>query len=187
MESKIKILGIAGSLRRASVNHAVLRAAQALLPADAELTIHDIAALPFYNQDLEAADPPAAVLELRQRIRAADALLIATPEYNHSVPGVLKNVIDWASRPIAASSLSGKPAALLGASFGGFGTVRAQLHLRQILTSTNTYVMLKPELLIARASEKFDGDGNLTDEVTRDQLQALLAALVAWTRRLQPR
>jgi len=186
MESKIKLLGIAGSLRRTSFNHAALRAAQELVPADAELTIHDIAALPFYNQDLEAAGPPVAVLELRQSIHAADALLIATPEYNHSIPGVLKNAIDWASRPIAASALNGKPAALLGASVGIYGTVRAQLHLRQILTASNTYVMLKPELLITRASEKFDSDGQLTDETTREQLQTLLAALVAWTRRLQP-
>jgi chromate reductase len=186
MTSKIKIIAIAGSLRRASLNHAALRAAQALVPADAELTIHDIAALPFYNQDLEAAGPPAAVLELRQSIHAADALLIATPEYNYSIPGVLKNAIDWASRPLAASALNGKPAALLGASVGVYGTVRAQLHLRQILTATNTYVMLKPDLLIARAGEKFDSDGNLTDEPTREQLRALLAALVAWTRRLQP-
>jgi chromate reductase, NAD(P)H dehydrogenase (quinone) len=185
MQTRLTILGIAGSLRRGSYNRAVLRAAQQLVPQGVELEIYDLDPLPFFSEDLEG-DPPAAVQDFRQRIAAAAALLVATPEYNYSIPGVLKNAIDWASRPIAGAALNGKPAAILGASVGPFGTVRAQLHLRQIFVYTNTLAIQRPLLHIGRAGEKFDAAGNLIDDETRNQLRELVGALVAWARRLNP-
>ena len=181
----IHILGIAGSLRRASWNAGLLRAAAELLPAGVTLKVFDLAPLPFYNQDLDNPEQiPAAARELREQVRAADALLFATPEYNHSLPAVLKNAIDWASRPIKDSALNGTPGAILGAG-GMFGTVRAQQHLRQVLNATGVHVLSRPEVLVTRSWEKFDAEGNLTDDATREQIAAQLAALVAWTRRLR--
>jgi chromate reductase len=127
------------------------------------------------------------VAALKAAIREADALLIATPEYNYGVPGVLKNAIDWASRPPGRSVLAGKPAAIMGATPGPTGTARAQLQLRQAFVFTETYVLLKPELLVARCQEKLDADGRLTDEPTRERVRQLLAALRAWTERLAGR
>lgn len=181
----IHILGLAGSLRRASWNSGLLRAAAELLPAGLTLEQFDLTPLPFYNQDLETPETlPAAVRDLRTRVRDADALIFATPEYNHSVPAVLKNAIDWASRPVKDSALAGKPAAIMGAG-GVFGTVRAQQHLRQILTATNMLLLNRPDVLVQRSWEKFDAEGNLSDEGTRQQIADQLAALAAWARRLR--
>ena len=181
----ITILGIAGSLRAGSYNRALLRAASEVAPAGVELKIFDgLAAIPGYNADVEAKGDPEPVVAFKAAIRDADALLIATPEYNYGVPGVLKNAIDWASRPPGKSVLNRKPAALMGATPGSTGTARAQLALRQSFVFTETYVLLRPEVLIARAHEKFDADGRLTDERTRQSVGQLVAALVDWTRRL---
>jgi chromate reductase, NAD(P)H dehydrogenase (quinone) len=172
----MKIFAIPGSLRLHSFNRALLRAAADLSPATFHL--YDPAALPLYNDDLE----PAAALDLRARVRAADALLFATPEYNFSISGVLKNVIDWGSQPLGANSWDGKPAAILGAAPSSIGTARAQLHLRQILAPLNVAVMPAPELLIGHAHEKFH-DGVLTDEPTRAALRDFLTAFDLWARR----
>jgi len=177
----IRILAIPGSLRRLSFNRALLLAARDLSRADFDL--YDPAPLPLYNEDLEPA-PSDAVLDLRARIRAADALLFATPEYNFSISGVLKNVIDWGSQPLGANCWDGKPAAILGAAPSSIGTARAQLHLRQILAPLNVAAMPAPELLIGKANEKFDAAGSLTDEPTRAALRDFLAAFDLWTRRL---
>lgn len=183
--SPVHVLGFSGSLRRASWNSGLLRAAAEVLPDGLTLEIHDLAAIPLFNQDaVDGNLIPAPVQEFKARIAAADALLIATPEYNYSLPGVLKNAIDWASRPPNASPLDGKPLALLGAG-GVFGTVRAQLHLRQIAVFTNMLPLNKPQLHVMRAWEKFDADGNLKDEAVRQEIRALLEALAAWTRRLR--
>jgi chromate reductase len=173
----IKILGIVGSLRQASYNHAALKAAQDLLPAGASLNLIALNDIPVFNQDIEMT-PPESVLEFKRQIRAADAILFATPEYNYSVSGVLKNAIDWASRPYGKSAWQGKPAALMGASVGNMGTARAQYHLRQILVALNMPVVNQPEVMIVNAAERFDQDGKLTDEPTRQHIQKLLGALV---------
>jgi chromate reductase len=139
----------------------------------------------MFNADVEADGDPAPVADFKRAITRADALLIATPEYNHCVPGVLKNAIDWASRPARQSALTEKPVAIMGASTGMGGTARAQAHLRDGLTYTNGLVLPLPEVLVGVAREKFDEGGNLTDEGTRDELRDLLKALAAWVRRLQ--
>ncbi len=179
----IHILGIAGSLRRASWNHGLLRAANELLPEGVTLEIADLAPIPMFNQDQEA-DLPESVRYFKSRIVAADALLIATPEYNYSIPGVLKNAIDWASRPPRESPFAGKPLAIMGAG-GLFGSVRAQLHLRQICSHLDMLAVNRPEVRIVRGWEKFDADGNLTDETSRKEVHMLIEALVKWTHRLQ--
>jgi chromate reductase len=186
MEKPITILGIAGSLRQASFNRAALRAAQELVPAEARLEIFDLNGIPPFDQDQDAT-PPEPVTRLKARIRAADAILIVTPEYNYSIPGVLKNAIDWASRPYGDSAWEGKPVALMGASVGNLGTARAQYHLRQVFVFLNMFPLNRPEVMIARADEKFDDQGRLTDQSTRDHIRKQLEALVAWTRKLQGR
>lgn len=178
-----EVAGIAGSLREGSFNRALLRAAIELAPAGLHIVPHDIGTLPLYNADVEAASLPPAVSDLRQTVRQADALLIATPEYNHGVPGVLKNAIDWLSRPPRGSSLDGKPAAIIGASPGMTGTARAQSQLRQAFVFTNTYAMLQPEVLVARAHTKFDSAGRLIDEDTRKWLSEFLQHFVLWVGR----
>jgi chromate reductase len=183
MSDPVRILGIAGSLRRASYNRAALRAATQLVPQDAALEIFELDGIPGFNQD-EERNPPAKVAELKKRIRAADAILIVTPEYNYSVPGVLKNAIDWASRPYGDSAWSGKPAAIMGASIGTIGTARAQYHLRQMFVFLNMFPINQPEVMIGNASERFDAQGNLTDEKTKDFIRKLLQSLVEWTRRI---
>ena len=175
----LEVVGIAGSLRKGSFNRALLAAAVELAPANMHLAVADIRPIPFFDGDVEAAGLPPAVADLKARIRAADALLIVTPEYNYSVPGVLKNTIDWLSRG-KDSALVGKPAAIMGASPGGFGTVRSQHHLRQVAAGANMLLMLRPEVQVARAESKFDADGRLTDEATRRNVAALLEALAAW-------
>jgi chromate reductase, NAD(P)H dehydrogenase (quinone) len=184
MATSVKILGISGSLRQASYNTALLRAAAELLPAGATLDIHDISDLPMYNGDLEAGELPEPVRRLKQAIEAADALLLATPEYNYSVPAALKNALDWASRPPRQSSLNGKPAAIMGAG-GRFGTARAQSHLRYIGLGLSLLLLNKPEMMVPAAWEKFDQAGNLTDEATGEQLRQFGESLVSWTRLLR--
>lgn len=181
----LTILGIAGSLRRGSYNRGLIRAAIQLAPAGIELVSHDLGDLPLYNADVEAQGDPQPVARLKRAIAAADAQLIATPEYNHCVPGVLKNAIDWASRPPRRSVLTGKPVAMMGASTGGGGTARAQAHLRDGLAYTNGLVLPLPEVLVSSAATKFDDESNLTDAGTRDEIRDLLKALAAWVRRLQ--
>ena len=185
--AQLKVLGIAGSLRAASFNRALLRAAQELAPAGMEITAFDLAPIPLYNADVEAKGDPEPVGALKSAIRRADALLIVTPEYNFGMPGVLKNAIDWASRPPRSSVLMGKPAAIMGATPGMGGTGRAQLQLRQAFLFTQTLAVLSPEVLVARAGEKFDAAGRLTDEKTRQIVGQLLQALADWTARLAPK
>ena len=181
---KIKIFAFAGSLRKDSYNKAILRAARDLLPEDAEMEIFDLEGLPLFNQDLDHTKI-ARVLEFKAKIKAADALLIATPEYNYSVPGVLKNAIDWASRPFPDNSFDDKPVALMGAAIGTFATSRAQYHLRQSCVFLNMHVLNKPEVLVGFAKDKMDTEGNLADEATKKIIAAMLVNLAAFTRRLQ--
>jgi chromate reductase len=183
MTNAIRILGIAGSLRKASFNRGLLVAASELLPEGMSLEVFDLAPLPLYNADVDASGPPASVLELKKKISDANALLLATPEYNYSVPGVLKNAIDWASRPPKDSPLNGKPVAIMGAAGVG-GTIRAQMHLRQILLFNGCLVLNKPEVYIMRAWEKFEASGKLLDQTSRDQIRALLESLGVWLRRI---
>ncbi len=183
MKKTIKILGIAGSLRRDSYNRATLRAAAGLVPEGAEVEIFDLNGIPVFNQD-EDHQIPSKVADLKQKLRDADAVLFVTPEYNYSVPGVLKNAIDWASRPYGDNSWEGKPAAIMGASSGILGTARAQYHLRQIMVFLNMFPINKPEVMIGNAAEKFDSEGELTDEKTRSIIQKALTNLVEWTIRI---
>lgn len=179
------VLGISGSLRRGSFNTAALRAAQELAPEGMTIERCDISTLPLYNEDLRGAGFPPPVQRLRDQIAAADALLFVTPEYNYSMPGVLKNAIDWASRP-PDQPFNDKPAAIMGASPGMIGTARAQYHLRQSCVFLNMHVVNKPEVMIGGAAGKFDAEGRLTDEPTRGFIRDLLVALAAWTDRLRP-
>lgn len=186
--TRIKALGIAGSLRRESYNRALLRAGRDLAPEELQIQIlanEILAQIPPYNEDVRVRGEPDPVIALKEAIRQADALVIATPEYNFSIPGVLKNAIDWASRPPDASPLDGKPVAIMGATSGSWGTVRAQMHLRQVCVFTNMLPVNKPGVLVARAAEKFDEQGRLTDETTRRFVRLLMEALVGWTLRLQ--
>jgi chromate reductase len=164
----MKVLGLAGSLRRASCNRGLLRAAAEVL----DVQTLDLGDLPLYNADDEV-DPPAPVRQLRKRVRASDAILFATPEYNYSVPGVLKNAIDWGSQPKGHNVWDGKPAAIIGAAASSVGTARAQLHLRQSLVALNMRVF-NTELLVGGATARFDAEGNLTDPETRAALREFL-------------
>jgi chromate reductase len=184
MSKTVRILGIAGSLRRESYNRGALRAAQQLIPEGVTLDVFELDGIPGFNQDQEQ-NPPEKVAELKRRIVEADAILFVTPEYNYSVPGVLKNAIDWASRPYGESAWNGKPAAIMGASIGGIATARAQYHLRQIMVFLNMFPLNQPEVMIGNAAERFDAQGNLTDDTTKDYIRKLLENLVQWTRRIQ--
>lgn len=184
MADKVRILGIAGSLRKDSYNKLALNAAQALAPEETEVEIFDIAGIPPFNQD-EERNPPPKVAEFKKRIHAAGAILFVTPEYNYSVPGVLKNAIDWASRPYGESAWNGKPVAIMGASVGTLGTARAQYHLRQMFVFLNMYAVNQPEVMIANASQKFDNEGNLSDDVAANLIKQLLTNLRDWTRKLK--
>lgn len=181
----LRILALSGSLRAQSFNTALLRAAGELLPPQAVLEIHALHTLPFYDGDAEDSGEPAAVTDLKARIRSADALLLATPEYNHSIAAALKNALDWASRPYGASVLEGKPAAIVGASAGASGTIRAQRHLREVAFGTQLRVLDAPEVLVAHAGTKFDAQLRLVDEPTRRVLASQLSALMRWTRQWQ--
>jgi len=179
-----RILGIAGSLRRGSFNRAALREAQRLAPDDTILEAFDLDGIPGFNQD-EERNPPSRVVELKAWVRAADAILFVTPEYNYSVPGVLKNAIDWASRPYGDSAWTGKPVAVMGVSIGALGTARAQYHLRQSFVFLNMYPLNQPEVMIGNAAEKFDADGRLIDDKARELIGRLLRNLVSWARTIR--
>ena len=183
MNNPIRILGIAGSLRRGSYNRGTLKAAAELAPEGATIEIFELDGIPGFNQD-EEQNPPEKVAELKRKIREADAILFVTPEYNYSVPGVLKNAIDWASRPYGDSAWNGKPAAIMGASIGAIATARAQYHLRQMMVFLNMFPVNQPEVMIGNCSDKFDEQGNLTDETSKDFIRQLLENLVEWTHRI---
>ena len=180
----ISILGFAGSLRKNSFNRSILRAALELVPGDAKLDIFDLEGISPFNQDLES-QLPEKVKDFKAKIRAADAILISTPEYNYSIPGVLKNAIDWASRPYGDNSFEGKPVAIMGASPGMTGTARSQYHLRQTFVFLNMVPINRPEVMVSFANEKIDKDGRVTDPKTREKIRELLESLIVWTRRLE--
>jgi chromate reductase len=182
-KQKIDVLGICGSLRNGSFNRMLLNAAIELKPPGVRVETVDIRPIPLYDDDLRLAGYPPVVQAFRDKIKAADALLFVTPEYNYSVPGVLKNAIDWGSRP-PDQPFNGKPVGIAGASGGIFGTARAQYHLRQICVGLNMFPLNKPEVLIGQAQNKFDAAGKLTDEATRGFVKDLMAALEAWARKL---
>jgi chromate reductase len=183
-DGTLKILGIAGSLRRGSFNTAALRAAQELAPAGMTIDIFDIAPIPLYNEDVKVLGLPPVVADLRARIKTADGLVLATPEYNYSTSGVMKNAIDWASRP-PEQPFDSKPIALMGASGGALGTARAQYHLRQMFIFLNAHVLNRPEVMIGGATSKFDAEGKLTDQATRDFLGTMLTAFKVWIEKLR--
>jgi len=189
-DESVKALGIAGSLREGSYNRALLRAACEETPDGLEIEIFSngtFKRIPLYNEDVRATGDPEPVESLKAAIREADALVIATPEYNHSVPGVLKNALDWASRPPDETPLHGKPVAIMGASTGSWGTVRAQMHLRQFFVDHDMPAVREPEVLVRDADEKFDEEGRLTHDVTRYFVRQLMEALVALVHRIEPR
>ncbi len=180
----MKIAAFTGSLRKGSFNHGLLIAAQELAPQGMEIEILDIGQLPLFNQDLEM-NLPAAVVDFKAKVKAADAILIATPEFNYSIPGVLKNALDWGSRPYGTNSFEDKPAAIMGASGGMTATARAQYHLRQTFVFLNVHALNRPEVMVPTAADKFDQNGKLTDQKTRDKIKEMLEALVVWHDRLQ--
>lgn len=182
---QINVVGFAGSLRRGSFNKGVIRAAAESAPSGIRIEVFDLADIPLYNQDVEDAGEPASVVALKRAIAGADAMLVATPEYNHGIPGVLKNALDWASRPRATSPLRDKPVAVTGASTGTGSTARAQAQLREAFVFTGACVMPLPELLIGAAASRFDDAGNLTDAEVRASLVELVEALRVWTARLR--
>ncbi len=183
MAGKFHILGFAGSLRKDSYNKAILRAALELVPEDVELEIFDLEGIPPYNQDLDL-QPPAKIRDFKAKIKAADGILVATPEYNYSMPGVLKNAIDWASRPYEDNAFDGKPVAVMGASIGMIGSARAQYHFRQSCIFLNAHPMNGPEVMVPYARDRIK-DGKVTDQMTRDLIRQLVEGLVKWAIRLQ--
>lgn len=182
MSKKLHILGIAGSLRKNSYNEALLQAAKTLTPEEAELEIFDIKGIPHFDQDIEA-QMPSLVQQFKDKIEKSDAILIATPEYNYSIPGVLKNALDWASRPYGDNSWEDKPVAIMSTSIGMLGGARAQYALRKSFVFLNMHPVNRPEVIVPFAAEKFE-DGILTDQHTKDKIHELLQALVIWTKRL---
>lgn len=175
----MNVLAISGSLRKASYNTALLKTSRALAPEGMSVDITTLDDIPLYNGDIDGADKPPAVVELAKAIRSADGVLIATPEYNFSVSGVLKNAIDWISR-IEDQPFAGKPLGIMGAAAGGLGTARAQYHLRQVFVYLDARIMNRPELFVGSAYAKFDADGKLTDVETEKFLQAYLVAFQGW-------
>lgn len=183
-QDKIRILGIVGSLRKGSYNRALLRAAIELAPDGMEISIFDneiMSAIPLYNEDIRIQAVPKPVRILKQEIKQADGLIFAIPEYNFSVSGVLKNAIDWVSRPPNESPLNGKPVAIMGASSGISGTIRAQMHFKQISTATNLLLVNRPQVYVANSADKFDSDGRLIDEDARHFIGLLMKELLDWT------
>ena len=185
IDRPFQIVGIAGSLRGASMNRGLIRAAIQGAPGGVEIIELDLAMVPLYNQDIEDAGDPPTVIALKDVIRLADALLIATPEYNNGMSGVLKNAIDWASRPHGNTVLRDKPVAVIGASPGAGASARAQQQVREAMVYTGACVMPEPELLIGAALDKFDDHGNLTDPDLRDQVVAVAGALRDWAERIR--
>lgn len=180
----IRVAGICGSLREGSLNKGLLQAAVELAPAGMGISIYTrLGDIPPYNDDVFQKGDPEPVADLKKFIGAADAILIATPEYNYGIPGVLKNAIDWASRPAGKSALNRKPAAIMGCSPGLGGTIRAQHALRQTFVFTDTYVMSQPEIKIPSAAPLFDASGRLADENTRQYVKKFLEAFLLWTGR----
>jgi len=180
MEKRIRVLAFAGSLRKGSYNKALIRAAVELAPENVTMEVFDLEGIPPFNQEQEN-NPPSKVADFKEKIRGADALLIATPEYNYSIPGVLKNAIDWASRPKQGNPLQGKPVAIMSASSGRFGGARAQYHLRQCFVFLDMRPVNQPEVMLASAADNFDSDGKLTNEQTRMQIKQLIQALTSLT------
>jgi chromate reductase len=183
MNEKVRILGFAGSLRKQSYNRSILAGALEMVPDNAVLEIFGLEGIPPFNQDLEN-QPPDQVKAFKTKIRAADAILIATPEYNYSIPGVLKNAIDWASRPYGDNAFDGKPVAVMGASIGMLGTGRAQYHLRQSFVYLNMYPINQPEVMVPFVEGKIDSNGRLVDEKTRSKIAEMLKSLVAWAKKM---
>jgi chromate reductase len=184
MSDGLTILGFAGSLRKGSYNKALLQAAAEVLPPGVNLEMFDLEGIPAFNQDLERS-LPEKVIEFKAKIRAADALLIATPEYNYSISGVLKNAIDWASRPYGDNAFEGKPVAIMSASVGMLGGARAQYHLRQILVFLDMHPINRPEVMMPAATDKVNASGTVTDETTRGLIRDLMKNLVEWTVKLK--
>lgn len=178
----VMILGIPGSLRSGSLNRALLCAAQAVAPDGVEVYLTDLAQIPLFNEDVEALGDPEPVQQLKAQIRAADALLIATPEYNSSIPGVLKNALDWASRPPRESVLAGKLIALMGASPGPSGTAGAQADLRRVLARTHSNLLAEPQMLLAHAAVQFDASAHLVDDAAKQQIRALVEEIAVLVR-----
>lgn len=186
MSATLRIAGIAGSLRRASFNRFLLRAAAEQAPDGMEIVVFDLSDVPLFNQDVEAEGDPGPVEQLKRAIAHSDGVLLVTPEYNHGVPGVMKNAIDWASRPPSGAALARKPVGIIGASPGITGSARGQSQLRQAFEFTNSYCMPQPELLVFRAHEKFDAEGKLIDEATASHLVRYLEAFRDWVRLFAP-
>ena len=181
-DARLNILGLSGSLRKGSFNTAILCAAVDLAPADMHIRMRTLEEIPIYNEDVRAEGYPAPVQALRDEIAPADGVLIATPEYNYSIPGVLKNAIDWASRP-PDQPFEGKPVALMGASPGRIGTARAQYHLRQCFVFLDSRVMNRPEVMVSGANKLIDENGRLIDDGTRQHIAKMLEAFALWCRR----
>ncbi|MBF7054984.1 NAD(P)H-dependent oxidoreductase [Halomonas sp. KAO] len=184
MTDTLKVLAISGSLRKDSYNTAALHAARDAAPADISIEFADLSRIPLYDQDQRDENVPAAVTRLVEQVKEADALLFATPEYNYSMSGVLKNAIDWVSRE-QPQPFAGKPAAIMSASMSLLGGVRAQYDLRRSMVFLDMHCVNKPEVMIASAHERFDAEGRLTDETTREFIAKLVTALGDWTRQLQ--
>lgn len=182
MQDRIEVAAIVGSLRRRSMNRALMRTSMLLAPDTMRLVEVDIDRIPFFNEDLEQDGDPSTVAEFKAQLDRADAVLIFTPEYCYSIPGVLKNALDWASRPERRSVLKGKPVGMVGASIGRSGTMRAQLHLRQILVQFGAVPMPSPEMYVTFGDGKFNALGELTDASSLDTLRQMLASLDRWTR-----
>lgn len=183
--NEIHVAVMVGSLRKGSYNQALYRAALELAPNTMRLRQVSIGDLPFYSPDIDQpGEAPLSAETFRAELRSADTLLIITPEYNHSLPGVVKNALDWASRPYADAPIHNTPAAVMGVSGSPTGAARSQLHLRAIAGALRLHLLASPNVMVGNAAEKFDQSGNLTDQATRDQVQSLLVALEAWTRRL---
>ncbi|UUO23605.1 NAD(P)H-dependent oxidoreductase [Colwellia sp. M166] len=180
MTKVTKIVAISGSLRKASYNTAAIKAAMTFAPENCEIELLEISKIPLYDQELADSGTPEAVLTLAKKIHAADAIIFATPEYNYSISGVLKNTIDWLSRQ-QPQPFEGKPAAIITASMSFLGGARAHYHLRQIMIYLDVHFINKPEVMIASAHEKFDNNGQLTDNMTGEFLQQLVSALVTWS------
>jgi chromate reductase len=183
-DTPLTFAAYAGSLRKASYNRMLLNALVKLAPPDVVIDVLDISEIPLFNMDFEH-DPPEAVTRMREAIRRADGLIIVSPEHNGVIPAVTKTVIEWASRPPDDSVLDGKPAAVIGATTGGLGTVKAQINIRQIATVEGLYFLQEPEIRVARVKTKFDEQGQLIDEDLKEELVEFLAALARWTRKIK--